>query len=68
MLMALVARFMATIGHTPISALNSTSISPATRLSTRNRSTRACSSETISSAEPAQPSRSSQWSASQVTA
>ncbi len=62
--MVLVARFMATIGHTPIRALNATSIRPATRFSTRNRRTRACSSETINKAEPAHPRRSSQWSAS----
>ena len=66
-LIALVAMFIATIGHTPRSALKATSISPAVRFSTRKRSTRACSRETISSAEPAHPSRSSQWSASQVT-
>jgi hypothetical protein len=37
--------FIATIGQMPSSALNATSTRLATRFSTRNRSTRACSSE-----------------------
>ena len=53
--MALVARFIATIGQTPTKALNTTSIKPASRLSSRKRSTRACSSDKMSRAEPAQP-------------
>ena len=58
---------MPTIGHTPTSALKSTRLSDAARLSSRNRSTRVWSSEKISSALPNHPKRSSQWFSSQVT-
>ena len=52
--------FIATIGQISSAALKPVSTTQATRLRTRKRSTRACISETISSAEPNQPIRSSQ--------
>src|SRR5262245_50765577 len=67
MLIALVARFIPTIGHTAKSALKITRMTDAARLRSRNRSTRVCSSETMSSALPIQPNKSSQCSLSQVT-
>ncbi len=45
MLMPASTEFIATIGQMPSSALKTTSTRLAIRLSTRNRSTRACNSE-----------------------
>ena len=51
---------MATIGQIRSAALNPVSTTHANRFNTRKRSSRACMTETIRSAEPNQPIRSSQ--------
>ena len=53
MLMAMIARFIATIGHTSIRALNSTRTTAATVFSTSSHNTRVCSNDTMSRADPA---------------
>ena len=58
--MAASTPFMATIDQTSMRALKPVRTSEATRLRTRKRITRACSRETTSSTDPAQPSASSQ--------
>ena len=59
--------FIATIGQTSMSALNSTSSSEATVFSTRKRRMRDWSSEKTSSAEPTHPRASSQSMAEEAT-
>ena len=51
--------FIAANGHTPMAALYPVASTAPTRLSTRNRSTRACMSEMMTRIEPAQPMTSS---------
>ena len=51
---------MATIGQISRRASKAASVTQATRLRTRKRSTRACMSESMSSADPSQPSASGQ--------
>ena len=54
------ATFIATIGQISSAALNAVRTTQAKRLRTRKRRTRACITEKISSADPHQPTRSSQ--------